>query len=78
MQLFTKPLKTRVFGGADAFVQNVAILTKLFVGNFYGFLITLKKFFLTSNSRYFSVIASADEEFVLGNKIPLWLFGFLY
>ena len=37
MQLFTKPLKTRVFGGADAFVQNVAILTKLFVGNFYGF-----------------------------------------
>ncbi len=23
-------------------------------------------------------IASADEEFVLGNKIPLWLFGFLY
>lgn len=25
-----------------------------------------------------SFIASADEEFVLGNKIPLWLFGFLY
>ncbi len=23
-------------------------------------------------------IASADEEYVLGNKIPLWLFGFLY
>ena len=22
--------------------------------------------------------ASADEEYVLGNKIPLWLFGFLY
>ena len=28
----------------------------------------------TSNS----YIASADEEYVLGNKIPLWLFGFLY
>ena len=25
-----------------------------------------------------SYIAAADEEFVLGNKIPLWLFGFLY
>ena len=25
-----------------------------------------------------SFIASADEEYVLGNKIPLWLFGFLY
>jgi hypothetical protein len=25
-----------------------------------------------------SYIASADEEYVLGNKIPLWLFGFLY
>ena len=25
-----------------------------------------------------SYIASADEEFVLGTKIPLWLFGFLY
>lgn len=23
-------------------------------------------------------IAAADEEYVLGNKIPLWLFGFLY
>ena len=23
-------------------------------------------------------IASADEEYVIGNKIPLWLFGFLY
>ena len=23
-------------------------------------------------------IASADEEYVLGNRIPLWLFGFLY
>ena len=23
-------------------------------------------------------IASADEEYVLGNKIPLWLFGFLF
>ncbi len=23
-------------------------------------------------------IASADEEYVLGNKIPLWLFGFMY
>ena len=23
-------------------------------------------------------IASSDEEYVLGNKIPLWLFGFLY
>ena len=22
--------------------------------------------------------ASADEEYVLGNNIPLWLFGFLY
>ena len=25
-----------------------------------------------------SFIASADQEYVLGNKIPLWLFGFLY
>ena len=25
-----------------------------------------------------SYIASADEEYVLGNKIPLWLFGMLY
>ena len=25
-----------------------------------------------------SFIASADGEYVLGNKIPLWLFGFLY
>lgn len=25
-----------------------------------------------------SYIASSDEEYVLGNKIPLWLFGFLY
>lgn len=25
-----------------------------------------------------SYIAAADEEYVLGNKIPLWLFGFLY
>ena len=25
-----------------------------------------------------SFIASANEEYVLGNKIPLWLFGFLY
>ena len=25
-----------------------------------------------------SYIASDDEEYVLGNKIPLWLFGFLY
>ena len=25
-----------------------------------------------------SFIASADEEYVLGNKIPLWLFVFLY
>lgn len=25
-----------------------------------------------------SFIASADEEYILGNKIPLWLFGFLY
>lgn len=25
-----------------------------------------------------SYIASANEEYVLGNKIPLWLFGFLY
>ena len=25
-----------------------------------------------------SFIAAADEEYVLGNKIPLWLFGFLY
>ena len=25
-----------------------------------------------------SFIASADEEYVLGNKIPIWLFGFLY
>lgn len=25
-----------------------------------------------------SFIVSADEEYVLGNKIPLWLFGFLY
>ena len=25
-----------------------------------------------------SFIASADEEYVLGNKIPLWLFGMLY
>lgn len=25
-----------------------------------------------------SFIASVDEEYVLGNKIPLWLFGFLY
>ena len=25
-----------------------------------------------------SYIATADEEYVLGNKIPLWLFGFLY
>ena len=25
-----------------------------------------------------SFIASADEEYVLGNKIPLWLFGFMY
>lgn len=25
-----------------------------------------------------SYIASADEEYVLGNKIPLWIFGFLY
>ena len=23
-------------------------------------------------------IAAADEEYVPGNKIPLWLFGFLY
>ena len=23
-------------------------------------------------------IASANEEYVLGNKLPLWLFGFLY
>lgn len=26
----------------------------------------------------YSYIAAADEEYVLGNKIPLWLFGFLY
>jgi len=25
-----------------------------------------------------SYIASADEEYVLGNKKPLWLFGLLY
>lgn len=25
-----------------------------------------------------SFIAAADEEYVLGNKVPLWLFGFLY
>ena len=25
-----------------------------------------------------SYIAAAGEEFVLGKKIPLWLFGFLY
>lgn len=25
-----------------------------------------------------SYIAAADEEYVLGNKVPLWLFGFLY
>ena len=25
-----------------------------------------------------SFIAASDEEYVLGNKIPLWLFGFLY
>ena len=25
-----------------------------------------------------SYIAAADEEYVIGNKIPLWLFGFLY
>ena len=36
-QPFAKPLKTCVFWSEGRFVQNTAILTKLFVGNFYGF-----------------------------------------
>ena len=35
-QHFTNSLKTRVFGGEFRFFQNVAILTKLFVGKIHG------------------------------------------
>jgi len=35
-QLFAKPLKTRVFWSEGRFVQNTAILTKLFEKNFHN------------------------------------------
>ena len=31
-----------------------------------------------TTGKYTVTVASANEEYVLGNKLPLWLFGFLY